>query len=68
MRIAAVILLGLVLFSSGSVLAQETIDISKITCAQWMDYKITDPHTCKAQAICHTLTAPRRSFTICPLS
>jgi acid stress chaperone HdeB len=46
MRLAAVVLLGLVLFSSSSwtVWAQETIDISKITCDQWMGYKITDPH------------------------
>jgi len=45
MRLAAIILLGLVLSSSSwTVRAQETIDISKITCDQWMGYKITDPH------------------------
>jgi acid stress chaperone HdeB len=45
MRVAPIILLGLVLFSSSrTVRAQETIDISKITCDQWMGYKVTDPH------------------------
>jgi hypothetical protein len=45
MKLAATILLGIVLFaSSWAVRAQETIDIAKITCDQYMDYKFTDPH------------------------
>jgi acid stress chaperone HdeB len=45
MRSAAIILSGLVLLSSSwTVRAQETIDISKITCDQWLGDRITDPH------------------------
>ena len=44
MKRVATTLLGVVLFAfSWAVRAQETIDIAKITCDQYMDYKFTDP-------------------------
>jgi hypothetical protein len=45
MRPAAIILLALVLFfSSRTARAQETIDVAKITCDQWMATTVADPH------------------------
>jgi acid stress chaperone HdeB len=43
-RSAAIILVGLALFSSSTARAQETIDVSKITCDQWMATTVADPH------------------------